>query len=171
MATKKRIKNAAQVWTAQTRDDVAAAIGRIGKLNRDIDVLNAEMNNEIAAIIEKYLPQIDQLKDDLPPLQSGIQTWCESHRAELTQSGKTKTANMITGQISWRARPPSVSIRGTNAVIELLKNKGLDRFVRTKEEPNKEAMLADPDAIRTVPGISIISGVEDFVIEPFEQEV
>ena len=32
-------------------------------------------------------------------------------------------------------------------------------------------MLADPDAVRTIPGISIVSGIEDFVIEPFEQGV
>lgn len=171
MATTKRIKTAAQVWTAQSRDDVAAAIGDIGKLSRDIDVLTARMNDEIAAITEKYQPEIDRIRNDLFPLQAGIQTWCEAHRAELTQAGKIKTANLITGQVSWRIRPPSVSIRGTGAVLELLKSKGLERFVRTKEEPNKEAMLADPDAVRTIPGISIVSGIEDFVIEPFEQDV
>lgn len=171
MATKKRIKTTAQVWTAQSRDDVATAIGNIGKLSRDIDVLTARMNDEIAVITEKYQPEIDRIRNDLFPLQAGIQTWCEAHRAELTQAGKIKTANLITGQVSWRIRPPSVSIRGTGAVLELLKSKGLERFVRTKEEPNKEAMLADPDAVRTIPGISIVSGVEDFVIEPFEQGV
>ena len=171
MATKKRIKTTAQVWTAQSRDDVAAAIGDIGKLSRDIDVLTARMNDEIAIITEKYQPEIDRIRNDLFPLQAGIQTWCEAHRAELTQAGKIKTANLITGQVSWRIRPPSVSIRGTGAVLELLKSKGLERFVRTKEEPNKEAMLAEPDAVRTIPGISIVSGIEDFVIEPFEQDV
>ena len=171
MATTKRIKTAAQVWTAQSRDDVAAAIGNIGKLSRDVDVLTAQMNNEIAAVVERYQPQIDSLKNALLPLQTGVQTWCEAHRTELTQSGKTKTVNLITGQVLWRVRPPSVSIRGTNAVIELLKNKGLERFVRIKEEANKEAMLADPDTVRTIPGISIVSGIEDFVIEPFEQGV
>lgn len=171
MATTKRIKTAAQVWTAQSRDDVATAIGNIGKLSRDIDVLTARMNDEIAAITEKYQPEIDRIRNDLFPLQAGIQTWCEAHRAELTQVGKTKTVNLITGQVSWRIRPPSVSIRGTGAVLELLKSKGLERFVRTKEELNKEAMLADPDAVRTIPGISIVSGIEDFVIEPFEQDI
>ncbi len=167
----RRIKAAAHVWTAQSRDDVAAAIGNIGKLNRQIDTLIAQMNNEIAAITEKYQPQVDLLKNNLLPLQVGVQTWCEAHRNELTQTGKTKTVNLITGQVLWRVRPPSVSIRGTSAVIELLKSKGLNRFIRAKEEPNKEAMLADPNAVRTVPGISIVAGIEDFVIEPFEQQV
>ena len=169
MATK-RIKNVAQVWTAQSRDDVAAAISEIGKKGREIDTLTTSMNDEIAAVVEKYQPTIDALKQELPPLQSGVQSWCESHRAELTQSGRTKTANMITGTVNWRIRPPSVSVRGSNTVIELLKNKGLGRYIRTKEEINKDAVLADPDGVRTIPGITVVSGIEDFVIEPFEAE-
>lgn len=45
---------------------------------------------------------------------------------------------------------------------------GLQRFIRTKEEPNKEAMQAEPEVARQVAGISIGSVGEDFVVEPFE---
>ena len=48
---------------------------------------------------------------------------------------------------------------------------GLARFVRTKQEPNKEAMLNEIDAVRGIAGISIVTGVEDFVITPFEAKV
>lgn len=171
MATTKRIKNTAQIWTAQSRDDVAAAISEIGKKGREIDVLTASMNDEIALVVERFQPLIDALKKELQSLQSGVQSWCESHRAELTQSGKTKTVNMITGTVNWRIRPPSVSVRGTDTIIELLKSKGLGQYIRTKEEINKDAVLTDPSGVRTIPGITVVSGVEDFVIEPFEQEV
>jgi phage host-nuclease inhibitor protein Gam len=53
-------------------------------------------------------------------------------------------------------------------VVETLKRMGLSRFVRTKDEPNKEAMLNEQDAVRGIAGIAIVSGVEDFVITPFE---
>ena len=59
----------------------------------------------------------------------------------------------------------------TDAVIEHLKSLGLQRFVRTKEEPNKEAMLAEPDAVRGVAGITLNTGVEDFTITPFQVQV
>jgi len=36
---------------------------------------------------------------------------------------------------------------------------------------NKEAILNEPEGVKGVAGISIVSGVEDFVITPFEQEV
>lgn len=69
-------------------------------------------------------------------------------------------------------RPPKVSLRGVDKVLELLKaNKTLSKkFVRVKEEINKDAILADPKAVADIKGISISSGVEDFVIKPFEVE-
>ena len=39
-----------------------------------------------------------------------------------------------------------------------------------KNEPNKEAMLNEPDAVRGIAGISIVSGVEDFIVVPFEAQ-
>ena len=66
---------------------------------------------------------------------------------------------------------PSISIRGAEAVIANLKRLGLERFVRVKEEPNKEAMLIEPNAVRGVAGITINTGVEDFTITPFEVEL
>lgn len=73
--------------------------------------------------------------------------------------------------MQWRQRPPSVSVRGTDSVIEHLHKLGFEEFIRTKEEVNKEAMLLNPERAKTVNGVTIKTGVEDFVITPFEQEV
>ena len=101
-----------------------------------------------------------------------MQAWCEAHRAELCGEGDKlgKTANLVTGEVSWRVRPPSVSIRGADTVLETLLRMGLGRFVRVKNEPNKEAMLNEPDAVRGIAGITIVSGVEDFIVVPFEAQ-
>jgi phage host-nuclease inhibitor protein Gam len=48
---------------------------------------------------------------------------------------------------------------------------GLSRFIRSKDEINKEAILADPKAVSGIVGITINSGLEDFAVVPFEQEV
>lgn len=162
-----RIKAAAATYAVQTRDECAAAIRSLGDTSREITRLTAAMNDEIAAITERYQAQIDPLKARGETLSAGIQTWCEAHRAELLPSGKT--ANLITGEVAWRVRPPSVAIRGVESVIETLKRLGLGRFVRTKEEVNKEAILNEPAAVAGVAGINVVSGVEDFVITPFEQ--
>lgn len=57
--------------------------------------------------------------------------------------------------------------------IRLLKKAGLTRFIRTKEEVNKDAMLAskeDRELANGIKGITIGSDGEDFSIEPAEAE-
>ena len=62
------------------------------------------------------------------------------------------------------------AIRAVDNVLETLKRLGLSRFIRVKEEPNKEAMLAEPEAVAGLAGVKIEQG-EDFVIVPFETEL
>lgn len=166
-----RIKTDTHAVRLQSRDDVEVAIKQIGDLQRQLEQTAIEQNNELAAITEKYAPLLTALKEQIEPVQQAVQAWCESRRDELTQNGKTKTGSFNTGEVQWRQRPPSVAIRGTDSVIESLKTLGLMRFIRTKEEVNKEAMLNEPELAGTVAGVTIKTGVEDFVITPFEQEV
>ncbi|WP_245148590.1 host-nuclease inhibitor Gam family protein [Avibacterium paragallinarum] len=147
------------------------AIKDIGDLQRELQRLATHQNDELAAITEKYAPKITALQEQMKPLQKAIEVWCEANRAELTQNGKTKTGSFNTGEVQWRQRPPSVSIRKADEVLARLRALGLTQFIRTKEEPNKEAMLAEPNIASTVTGITIKTAVEDFVIKPFEQEV
>lgn len=168
MTTVTKLKSKAQAYAPQTTNDCAADIKKLGDLQRQFARLTADMNDEIAAITKRYQPKLEDLMGRIETLQKGVQTYCEAHRSELTNEGKVKTANFITGEVNWRQRPPSVSIRGADAVIETLTRMDLTRFIRTKEEVNKEAMLNEPDAVRGIAGISIVTGVEDFVITPFE---
>lgn len=168
--TATRLKAKAQVYVPQTQDDTAADIRQIGDLARQKLRAMTEMNDAIAQITQNFQPRIDALNEQLKTLQEGVQAYCEAHRDELTDGGKVKTANLITGEVQWRQRPPSVSVRGQEAVIDLLKRLGLTAFIRSKEEVNKEAILNEPEKVRGVAGLTIVTGVEDFLITPFEQE-
>lgn len=170
MAKPNRLKLQAEAYVPQTQDDVAADIRTIGDLQRQLTRYQTEVNDKIAEITATYQPLLDQLKDQIKPLQAGVQVWCEANRHELTRGGKVKSANLVTGEVQWRQRPPSVSVRGVDAVLSVLAELGLARFIRTKQEVNKDAILAEPDAVRGVAGISVVTGVEDFVIVPFEIE-
>lgn len=168
MATRKKTK-AAQ-WVCQSKELTIEAIRALGDAQRELTRVETEINDQIAAITAGRKDEIEALKTRIDTLAGGIQTWCEAHRAELLAGGG-KEANLITGLVKWRQRPPSVSIRSVDKVLETLRSLGLGRFIRSKDEPNKEAMLADPTAVSGIAGISIVTGVEDFVIEPFEVEV
>ena len=167
---KPKIKAAAKVYTPQSKTDCAAGIRQLGDLQRLVARLTADMNDAIAQITADSQPTLEALKEEMATLQQGIQTWCEANRNDLTDGGKVKSANLVTGEVNWRQRPPACAVRGADAVIDTLKRLGLAEFVRTKEEVNKEAILNEPDKVRGVAGITIVTGVEDFVITPFEQE-
>lgn len=168
MATKLKAK--AQAYAPQTLNDCAADIKKLGDLQRDHARTTADMNDEIAKITKRYQPQLEAISERIETLRNGVQTYCEANRNSLTNEGKVKTANFVTGEVNWRQRPPSVGIRGTDAVLETLERMGLTRFIRTKDEINKEAILNEPDAVRGIAGITIVTGVEDFVITPFEAQ-
>jgi phage host-nuclease inhibitor protein Gam len=168
---KTRLKSQAQIYVPQSRDDAAADIRKIGDLQRQLLRTTTEMNDSIAHITAQYQPHLDATGEQLKTLQDGVQGYCEAHRHELTLEGKVKTANLVTGEVQWRQRPPSVRISKSEVVLETLARLGLSRFIRKVEEVNKAAILDEPDAVRGVAGITVVTGVEDFVITPFEQQV
>jgi phage host-nuclease inhibitor protein Gam len=173
MATRLKSKAAAAANIPQSRTECAMAIRVLGDRQREFERLRADMNDRIAHVTAEFQPQLDALSDLISPLQTGIQTWCESHRVDLLGEADRlgKTADLVTGEVAWRQRPPSVRISGADAVCDTLLRMGLGRFVRVKNEPNKDAMLTEPQAVRGIAGITIVSGVEDFIISPREIDV
>ncbi|ECI5747498.1 host-nuclease inhibitor protein Gam [Salmonella enterica subsp. enterica] len=169
VAKSPRIKSDA-VPSPQCRDDVNDAIARIGLAQRERARIQADMNDELAKIKLRFEEEARPFNAEIETLSRGVQTWCEAHRHELTRDGKVKFHNFAAGEIKWRMRPPRVSIRAVENVLETLKRLGLTRFIRVKEEPNKDAMLAEPDAVTGLAGIKL-EQKEDFVIVPFETEL
>ena len=161
--TNKRLK-AATLEAPQSREETQSWIKTLGDTQRE----HARLTHD-AELTDAAKPALNALAERSAALQQGIQAWCEANRAELTAGGG-KTANLITGEVSWRQRPPSIAVRGIESVLENLRTLGLARFIRQKEEVNKEAMLNKPDIAATIAGITVVRGKEDFVIVPFEVE-
>jgi phage host-nuclease inhibitor protein Gam len=146
-------------------------IREIGDLQRDFVRIQADMNDAIAAATDHAQPMLSGLTARIEALQAGVQTWCEAHRAELTRDGRVKSANLVTGEVQWRQRPPSVRVRALDAVLAEIRARGLaDAYIRTTEALDKAAVLASPDEVAGIPGLAVVTGVEDFVITPFEFE-
>ena len=155
----------------QGREDAVWTVGRIGTLRRDIQARKAAADEQIRTVGEMVEGALAPLAEELKQLEEGMQAYCEANRLTLTGEGKVKFHDFGTGRVAWRQRPPKVGIRGVDAVIEGCKRLGLTRFLRVKEEVNRDAMLADPDAARQLAGVTNSSEGEDFVIEPVELEV
>ncbi len=171
MAKATKVKAAATAHQVpQTREQATQAVLQIGLDRREKLRIETAMNDEIAAIKTRYEAEAAPLNERIQQLQSGVQMWCEANRAVLTNNGKVKTANLGSGEVKWRMTPSAVNLRNVKTVIAKLQELGLTRFLRVKEEVNKEQILAEPEAVRGVAGITI-SQFEEFVIEPFEAKL
>ena len=169
MAPKTRLKTAAApINVPQTRESVAACIGEIGALSRNLQRIEHDMNDALTGLKAGFEEQAAPLRARITALTGGVQIYGEANRDLLTQNGKVKTVAFPTGEILWRLNPPSVRLTDSEAnIIEALEAMGLQAFVRYTPTLNKDAIKADPDAARNVPGLKIAQS-EAFVVVPFE---
>ncbi|MCL1860685.1 MAG: host-nuclease inhibitor Gam family protein [Proteobacteria bacterium] len=165
-----KAKKTAVPHACQSKEEAMDAIRALGDAQRELVRLETAINDQIAVITAREKDRIDALKERVETLTTSVHWWCEANRATLCAGGG-KTANLVTGEVSWRQRPPSVTLRAVDKVIDTLKRLRLGRFIRTKEEVNKEAILADPKAVAGVAGITVVQGIEDFAITPFEVDI
>lgn len=196
MATKRTNKLTAQAQAVpQSRDECAALIRRIGDAQREHGRVLAELNAIIAAAAAKAQPLLTEIDLQIRAMQAAVQAWCEPHRHELTDGGKCKTVNLITGEIAWRTKQPRCVLpRSKDSMAELLQamdDAGLARYVRVTKEVNKDAILDTHSAARhasqddpqhdrlhaelarltALPGLRIVTGEEDFSVTPFGLDV
>ncbi|EFO33248.1 bacteriophage Mu Gam like protein [Roseibium sp. TrichSKD4] len=154
----------------QSKEECDDMIRQLGELNREAERIKADMNDELALVKERFEKQAAPVKSKAKELLKGIETWCAANRDSLT-GGKVKFAKFMNGEIAWRVRPPRVVCRSIDAALAALREHGLEKFIRTKEEINKEAILEDPNAVFSVSGITVKSAGEDFQVKPFETEL
>ena len=160
-----------QYQAAQNTDDATHLIKVLGEKRREILRIEADMNDEISTIKQRYETQAQPLKVEVAEIIDATQAWAEVNRDELTNNGKTKTVKLATGEFNWRMRPPKVSLRGKPKIIETMKALGLQRFLRTSEDIDKESLLKEQQAVTGITGIIIGSAGEDFSINPYETQI
>lgn len=157
-------------FVPQNKEEVIDAIAEIGRHQRERIRIEAAMNDDLAQVREAWEKQAAPHLETIRGLTTGVHLWCEAHRAALTQDGKVKYAHLASGDVKWRMTPPKVTIRVIENVLEALKQLGLERLIRIKEEVNKEAVLAEPEAVAHIKGITITQK-EEFIVLPFETEL
>jgi len=157
---------AAEVPVPQTIAEADDAVRRIAEAQHRLGQIQAGLDAAVAAAKRAAEDEAAPLSQQVATLTEGLSIWAAANRATLTQGGKTKTVKLPSGEISWRIRPPSIALSNVKALVAELLRRGEDRFLRTKHEPDKDALLAAPKDAAGLPGVTIRSGVEDFVVQP-----
>lgn len=102
----------------------------------------AELNKKLTAIREQFEGRMHERAGALAALEAQMEIFCERHRSEF---GDKKSRELVHGVVSYRTHPPAVKLLNRKwnwgAVLDALKAQ-FARFVRTKEEPDKDAILA-----------------------------
>src|SRR3989338_6509096 len=160
----------AVVAVPKSLDEAARFLAEIGQEQRATDKIQSGLNAKVDELKAKAMVDDDPHQKKISELVEGLFAFAEAHRDELTDGGKRKTVEVPTGTFGWRMAPPSVKLRDVESILESLKSLKLKRFIRTKEEIDKEAMLKEPETAKTVKGVSI-SQHEEFVAKPAELEV
>lgn len=164
MAKKAAVKRRA-VAAPKNLDEAAAFIREIGERKRFIEWLEQELNRRIELVKAEFPEQVRPHAEQIERLLEGLYLYAEAHRVELTDGEKKKTVVLPSGEMGWRWTPPAIAIRGWKKVCAKLKELGLHRFIRVKEGPNKEAMLAEVELATTVKGVAV-SQREEFFVKP-----
>jgi phage host-nuclease inhibitor protein Gam len=168
---KKQIKTAA-IAVPSTQAEAEKLLADIGRLQRQMVRIEADMNDHIAGIKDKHEKLAQPVNEEIESKFQALHAWAEAHRGELLK-GKAKTAQLSTGELQWRITPPAVKFRRgakVEAIVEQLEAAKLFDLVRTVKEVNKEMILADPERVAGIGSIEIKQR-EEFVAKPFESQI
>lgn len=155
-----------------TFNDVSYALGIIAKRMAFVKKKEADMNEKINAIRQKFDVDTAEAQTEIDLLKTDIEKFCLDHKSEFDQ---TRTLEFTTGKVGFRTNPPKVLQLNKKFTIattlELIKKIFKGAYIRIKEEIDKDALLSDyrnktiaDDKLASV-GLRIDQG-ETFFIEP-----
>lgn len=147
--------------TYQNWDEVNSAMKHLAELNIRKKALENEQNIRIDEVKKEISLQSEGLIKDIAFVTKEITRFAEQHRDEFTQK---RTKVLTFGRISFRYTS-WVWVEDAKAAIKSLKTFAMDKYLRVKEELDKDALLeADPKLLAKC-GIQLRSG-DKITIEP-----
>ena len=140
------------VGKIKSLEDANFALKEIGLLELELERIDAEAHKRIAEIKAESAKQGEGIRGQIVNLTTLLGAYAEYNREELFKD--KKSAVLSFGEFGYRK---STSIHVKKTTLELLKKLKLDKYIRIKAEPDKEAMaelgddaLAQVDAVRKV---------------------
>ena len=132
--------------------------------------LAARMDAAILKIQDEAAPGIALCDDSIKAKSDALRAWAEANPAEF---GKKKSIEFLAGTLGFRTGTPKLALlsRAWNwdKVLDVLKGSAMyQKFVRTKQEVDKERVLAEAGAGCFDPGYCGTKVVQDesFYVEP-----
>lgn len=136
--------------------------------------INARLDEQFTKLREKHSEELAELKELKEQHFEVVQTYCTENQELIFV--KKKSLETVHGTVGFRTGTPKLkTLKGFTwaSVLTLLK-KTLPDYVRSKEEPNKEALLADrekPEIKVMLPEVGVeVDQDETFFIDLKKEE-
>ncbi|MFA5689923.1 MAG: host-nuclease inhibitor Gam family protein [Kiritimatiellales bacterium] len=148
MATKRTKK---VVLTGITTEEMESAFADYATADARLQKLNALMDEQFTRIRDKYAGEIATLSDKKDKNFAVVQAFALENREEIFT--KKKSLDTVHGTYGFRTGTPKLkTLRGFTWASSLNLIKAfLPNYVRTKEEPAKEKLIAD----RELPEVAV----------------
>lgn len=170
MSTKKQLQ---QIATRNyTRDQAEDAMRDLCITVHKLDGVTAEMNEKLARVREQFETDIQALTETRDLLRAKVQSWADKHPEAFA---KKKSVEMVHGLCGYRTSPQALkTVRGVTWAKALgLVKLAFPSYVRTKEEIDKEGLLAARDSIGTAALLTMglrVDQAETFFIDVARDE-
>lgn len=117
-------------------DDVDATLRKIGELDRDIALEESATNAAIDTLKQELKDAVEPMLLQKAALERHLKEFAESRRSDFAE---TRTRELMFGSVGFR-RSTGIVMKRVGDTLAALKALGLTKCIRTKEEPDREAM-------------------------------
>lgn len=173
-------KKTLQIGSLASKTELEAAIAKIGELQREKATLESDAASRINSIKEELSKSIELIDLEIQALSKRVYNYSNQNREVLFPAEK-KTAELITGCVSYRKRKPSVKTRKSkklvnnilekhklSSAVEKLEKRLSSVFLRLNLDLDKERALAYPKKAKEKAGLEFNEETERFYIKPSE---
>jgi len=121
----------------------------ITDLEHKIQSVNAVRNERLQAINKEADARIAELEKAVEMATGYVHKFAEKNRKELTANNKRKSAAFSLATLRWRLPKAKLVITGKEKeVIDELRQKGYNEFVRLEPKLEKEKLKKRPDIVK-----------------------
>lgn len=151
----------------KTQADVESALKKITDLHAKRLMIEKATLVHSQTILLEGQKKIDPINKQIDQLFQACQVWSLDNK-NIICNGKTKTLKLATGNIEFKDSKPSIKLDDgvdPETIIKTLKRRKLESYIRVTEAIDKNALVAAPDVVKKLPGVSIVTS-ETLYIKP-----
>jgi len=154
-----------QVGKIENLDQANLVLKEIGILEKELESIDSEAHKQIAVIKEEAVKKGQKIRERIFGDSEALSAFAAYNKDEIFK--EKKTIQLSFGSFGYR-KSTSISVKKTT--LELLKKLNLDKYIRIKEEPDKDAMAGlDDETLAQVDSVRKVK--DDFFCEADKEEI